>query len=424
MNAPSFVLSLVTDTNHLSLGSALLRSCLKLRTAWEIQLLVPLTGLMFNTLTFLCRITFLYTLAEAGASERKRDQIPSVLRKSKTLILCPPTLIDNWVDEFHTWLPFDKDPQPKLSEEFIGKIYRISNAIDTAERLNSMKEWNQNGGILLIGYAMFREYIFKSGDSETIDILLKGPNIIVADEAHSLKNKSSQISQAASLFRSNSRIAMTGSPISNHLSEYYAMIHWIHPDYLGTEVSFKSKYILPITDGLYCDSTVAQKRESLKMLQVLKSDLKSLVSRADVDVIMSEMPSKTEFMLSLPLTSLQTKMYSKFVADRELMTSSMTFFDIIHLLSLICSHPILFVKCLEARPSKKEGDQEKMRLQRKALPPLEQQEDEEDIAGDQSGGEGQVTVSNVSQLAGWSRPMLDAAVGGNLEHSYRLLAFR
>ncbi|KAI5854681.1 hypothetical protein BZA05DRAFT_247564 [Tricharina praecox] len=368
-------------------------------------------------------ITFLYTLAEAGASEDKRDQIPKELQKSKTLIMCPPTLIDNWVDEFNNWLPYDEGPPSKLREEFIGKIYCITTAVSPPERLKSLGEWDRDGGVLLIGYSMFRDYISKN--STICDILLKGPNIIVADEAHCLKNKNSQLNQAANLFTSKSRIAMTGSPISNHLSEYYAMIQWIHPGYLGKEYDFKHKFMVPIMDGLYCDSTRGEKRHSLKLLQVLKSDLAPLISRADIDVIMSEMPLKTEFMLSLPLTELQTKMYSRFVADRNLVSSSAGFFDVIHLLSLICSHPILFVKCLEEREKPKlEDDMVKLRLNKKALPPAEQQEEDDDMPVDDKIDGKIVAVGDPGKVIAWARPMLDEMVGSKIDHSYKLLAFR
>jgi SNF2 family DNA or RNA helicase len=110
-----------------------------------------------------------------------------------------------------------------------------------------------------------------------------------------------------------SRIAMTGSPLSNNLMEYWAMIDWIHPGYLGPESEFRRKYVGPIEDGLYVDSSQAEKRRSLTMLKVLKMDLSLKIHRADIDVIKSEMPSKSEFLVTLPLTNLQTEIYNRFV---------------------------------------------------------------------------------------------------------------
>lgn len=82
-------------------------------------------------------------------------------------------------------------------------------------------------------------------------MLLEGPNLIVADEAHTMRNPDSDISKVANLFKSNSRIAMTGSPLSNDLVEYWTMINWIDPAYLGPLSEFKQKYVQPINAGLY-----------------------------------------------------------------------------------------------------------------------------------------------------------------------------
>ena len=112
--------------------------------------------------------------------------------------------------------------------------------------------------------------------------LLKGPDIIVADEAHKLKNDRSSISLAASQFRSKSRIALTGSPLANHLEEYYCMINWIAPKYLGSPVEFRSKYVEPIKEGLYSDSSAYEKRRALQKLSVLNKNIDPKINRADI----------------------------------------------------------------------------------------------------------------------------------------------
>jgi SNF2 family DNA or RNA helicase len=135
--------------------------------------------------------------------------------------------------------------------------------------------------------------------------------VIVADEAHNLKNPGAMITQAAKGFKSLSRIAMTGSPLSNNLNEYWSMIEWIDPGYLGPAKEFKDKYVDPIADGLYADSSYEEKRVSLKMLKVLKHDISYKINRADIDVIRDDMPQKTEFLVTIPLTALQTEMYRR-----------------------------------------------------------------------------------------------------------------
>lgn len=140
-----------------------------------------------------------------------------------------------------------------------------------------------------------------------------GPSIIVADEAHHLKANAAQITQLTREFKSTSRIAMTGSPLSNNLEEYWSMIEWIDPGFLGPRREFRLKYVTPISDGLWADSTHDERRLSLKMLKVLKNEISVKINRAGIDAIKDDMPPKTEFMITIPLTPLQREMYIRLV---------------------------------------------------------------------------------------------------------------
>lgn len=176
-------------------------------------------------------ITLLVAIAEAASSidEAISNQIPKSLRVSRTLILCPPTLLDNWYDELLTWAPPD----------LLGEIHKFDSSVKGMKRIEMIKEWFEDGGILLMGYMMFQRFDakkpgnFKNIDPEkvkiAVDQLLQGPNIVVADEAHMLKNTEAAVSKAALKFRTKSRIALTGSPLANKLEEYYAMINFVAP---------------------------------------------------------------------------------------------------------------------------------------------------------------------------------------------------
>lgn len=144
-------------------------------------------------------------------------------------------------------------------------------------------------------------------------VVLIGPSIIVADEAHYLKASNAQITQLTREFTSTSRIAMTGSPLSNNLEEYWSMIEWIDPGFLGPQKEFTQKYVGPISDGLWADSSYEERRLSLKMLKVLKNEISVKINRAGIDAIKDVMPPKTEFMITVPLTSVQDAMYRRLV---------------------------------------------------------------------------------------------------------------
>lgn len=186
-------------------------------------------------------ITVLVTIAEAAKSPDQKTwaQVPEPLRKSQTMILCPPSLIDNWYDEFLMWTP-------SPINDSIGEIRKVTSGESLDTRISDIEAWSQEGGILLIGFTSFRELIhnnFRKLDPEHHQLvkraLLEKPTLVVADEAHTAKNLATLLSKAMNQVHTRSRIALTGSPLANNVEEYYALIDWIAPNYLGDHIEFK-----------------------------------------------------------------------------------------------------------------------------------------------------------------------------------------
>lgn len=183
------------------------------------------------------------------------------------------------------------------------------------------------------------------------DCLLEGSNIIVADEAHKLRSDKSAISQVASRFKSTSRIALTGSPLSNQLFEYYQMVEWVAPGYLEDPVTFKKKFMDPIQAGSYIDSSKLEQRESLRALQLLNGILAPKVLRADTSVLAADLPPKTEFVLTVPLTELQRNAYDTFVdcARSRGSDAPLRLWSWLAIMQLCCNHPFPFSEKLADR---------------------------------------------------------------------------
>ncbi|KAI5300305.1 tRNA-splicing endonuclease subunit sen54, partial [Ascosphaera pollenicola] len=303
-------------------------------------------------------ISLLVTLAIAGGSEGSQKQIPEHLRESRSLVLCPSSLIENWFEECLMWIPHDAETQ-----RLVGQVRKITSLLTPFERISTIQRWYSDGGILLLSYDIFRELVINKkkrlGEESHAIVrqqLLQGPKIIVADEAHKFKNRSTGLSSACAQFKSTSRIALTGSPLSNHLEDYYAMIDWIAPGYLGDFVQFKAKYMEPIESGLYADSTRGEKRLSLRKLAVLKRDLDPKVQRADITAIADDLPPKTEFVVTVPLTELQKQAYNSYIESLFLNKvddiAQTKLWDWLAILSLLCNHPACFMKKLEDRRRK------------------------------------------------------------------------
>lgn len=103
------------------------------------------------------------------------------------------------------------------------------------ERKYQLEHWQKNGGVLIIGYDMFRNLTasgkkMRKSMQETILKCLvdPGPDVVVCDEGHLLKNEDTALSKAMRKIKSLRRIVLTGTPLQNNLIEctsYFISLH-------------------------------------------------------------------------------------------------------------------------------------------------------------------------------------------------------
>ncbi|KAJ5512353.1 SNF2-related protein [Penicillium fimorum] len=306
-------------------------------------------------------ISLLVTISAAGASQDLaiRHQIPQELRQLKTLILCPASLIQNWCREFAIWSPDSHN---------LGKVRPIMAKSSTTgpDRTEEICAWNDEGGVLIISYEMFRSLAgnnaYQNEDPEKQSTnefvkswLLESPNLVVADEAQVLRNNTTKIAQTTCRIRTRKRIALSGTPLSNGLKDYYWMVDWIAPGYLGTFADFSETFITPIENGSHVESTWLDRRMALQRQEMFLRIIDPKVQRADMSVLTNKLPPKYEFSVYFELTSLQKAAYNLVIEGIPLGKTANVSSKLLSWLSpikLCCNHPALLKENLATRATK------------------------------------------------------------------------
>ncbi|XP_053668559.1 transcriptional regulator ATRX homolog [Anopheles marshallii] len=266
----------------------------------------------------------------------------------RVLIVCPLSTVLNWANEYHMWMKHVK----KGTEV---EVFEISRYKDNVTRANKLMEWHNEGGVMIMGYDMFRNLANptasrirkKVRESLQISLIDPGPELIVCDEGHLLKNEKTSLSQAVNRITTMRRIVLTGTPIQNNMKEYYCMVQFVKPKLLGTYSEYMNRFVNPITNGQYTDSTPYDIQLMRKRAHVLHKLLDGCVQRRDYSVLAPFLPPKLEFVVSIKLTPVQSTLYKYFMEnlagkrlqdDPNQKRSSMLFTDFQNL-QRIWTHP-------------------------------------------------------------------------------------
>ena len=194
------------------------------------------------------------------------------LDSEPSLIIVPPTLISNWENEIKKFTP-----------ELSYYIYHGSN------RTFPFEEYD----IMLTSYGVIRL---------DLDMFLdKTWFICVIDEAQNIKNPNTQQTKAIKNVKAKTKIALTGTPIENKLTDYWSIFDFVNKGYLSSLDSFKANYVMRI-----------ERLEETKTLEKFRTITKPFVMRRlkTDDNIKDELPDKIVNDIYCSLTNKQIKLYN------------------------------------------------------------------------------------------------------------------
>lgn len=276
------------------------------------------------------------------------------------LIVAPKNTLDNWIIEYKRWTPPElhgalnitsimSNPSEKGSATWVGRLQRL-------------RDWHSTGGVMVMGYEMFRiltnlentkavkedaranattataatedglgvepvpsSNTGNTGSTDGAGVSLAhirearmylqdpGPDLVVADEAHVIKEKNSVINQMVSQIRTKRRIALTGSPLQNNLMEYWCMINWVKYRFLGDFKEFRRYYVEPIKAGSDKKAVSSQVRKMKQRTHILNKKLTPIVDRKDMRTLEKDLQPKREFTICIRMTTFQQYLYKYFL---------------------------------------------------------------------------------------------------------------
>jgi SNF2 family DNA or RNA helicase len=153
------------------------------------------------------------------------------------------------------------------------------------------KEDLDKADIVITSYALLRR------DEDVLHEL--DLRYVILDEAQHIKNPMSHTARAAKKLRSERRLALTGTPIENRLSELWSIFDFVSPGLLGQLKTFEEKIARPIDRG---DMETAQR---------LRATIKPFVMRRVKQDVAADLPEKIEQEMIVPLADEQAKLYKQ-----------------------------------------------------------------------------------------------------------------
>lgn len=109
--------------------------------------------------------------------------------------------------------------------------------------------------------------------------------LLLCDEGHRLKNADSQTFQALTTLNCKRRVILSGTPIQNDLSEYFALLNFANPEYLGTRLDFRKNFELKILRGRDADASEKERVESDAKLKELGNLVSKFIIRRTNDLL-------------------------------------------------------------------------------------------------------------------------------------------
>ena len=260
----------------------------------------------------------------------EREQAPRDRRRKRhppTLLVCPMSVVGNWQREAHRFAPSLRVHVHHGPERLDGAAFsRAARASD----------------LVLTTYAI------ATRDRDRLAAVTWGR--IALDEAQNIKTIDAKQTKAIRSLPAAHRVALTGTPVENRLTELHSIIDFLNPGLLGPAAAFKRDYARPIERYRNADATERLRRATQPfILRRLKTDTS----------IISDLPEKIEMRVDCHLTKEQATLYQAVVDEMLLKAAAATGIErsgvilgALMKLKQVCNHPAHLLKDRSTLPGR------------------------------------------------------------------------
>ncbi len=247
------------------------------------------------------------TLAALQLDYQQGNRLPN-------LLVCPTSVINNWQRE-----------AAKFTPELSVLLHHGPNR----QRGADFGDIAANHQVIITSYATM---------SRDIKLLASVPwRSVILDEAQNIKNPVSKQAAAAQGIRAEYRIALTGTPVENHVGDLWSVMQFLNPGLLGSQAQFKRRYFQAIQ--------VRKDEEAATHLQQVTGPF--ILRRLKTDrAIIDDLPDKHETKQYCNLTREQVTLYEAVLREAETRLETATgmerrgsILDTLTKLKQVCNHP-------------------------------------------------------------------------------------
>ena len=247
----------------------------------------------------------------------------------KVLITVPSSLVLNWKAEFKKWTFIHIRPTVLLPSENCETLIREFSA-------------RAPPGVLICSYEIARKYAKQ--------LKAAAPGLLVCDEGHRLKQAEGNTKTISALNSIDCRhkILMTGTPMQNDLQEFYALVNFVVPGYLGELRAFKNIFESAVLRGRDTNASEEEREQGRMRMEELQKRCKGFILRRTAEVNEKFLPPRTDLVVFTKLRSPgQEALYKAAISGADVRKATHGSCAGTEVLSLmrkvrtICNHPAL-----------------------------------------------------------------------------------